>query len=84
MALAQNNASGSALSMLLSLYMQGHIKDVQWTQMMELLDSAETSSTERQAFARFLNDVVSESGFGALKMPKANELNEVFAQIRHS
>lgn len=78
------SASNSAFTMLLNLYMQGHITDSVWARMMQLFDADGTTNMERMALARYVKDVVSENGTRSLFIPRVSELNEVLSDLRVS
>lgn len=84
MASATMTPHGSSLSMLLNLYMQGAISEKVWKRMMRLMDSENASKTERMALARYVRDVVSETGAASLNMPRVNELGDMLANLRTS
>ena len=84
MASANLTPSGSSMSNLLTLYMQGQITERQWKRMMRIMDSRKASKTERMAIARYFRDVVSEKGSSALRMPKLGEVNDMLGYARNS
>ncbi|NNE70855.1 MAG: hypothetical protein HKN29_10905 [Rhodothermales bacterium] len=70
--------------MLLNLYMQGHISEKVWKRVMRLMDSQNATKQERMALARYVRDVVAETGVASLNMPRVTELSDMLAHVRHS
>ncbi len=79
--LASNNSS---LTMLFNLYMQGQISEKVWKRMMRLMDSKKATKTERMALARYVRDVMEETGAASLNMPRVTELGDMLTHVRHS
>ena len=63
--------------------MNGQINSQTWSNLMQFIDADGMSRSERLAFARFVNDVVDESGPGALRVPKLKEARDLFTSTRH-
>ena len=81
---ASTTPSSSAFTLLLNLYMKGQISENVWTRMMRLFDADGTTNMERMALARYVKDVVSETGSRSLFIPKVSELNDMLADLRVS
>jgi hypothetical protein len=79
-----NASSNSSLTMLFNLYMQGQISERVWKRMMRLMDSKKATKTERMALARYVRDVMEETGAASLNMPRVTELGDMLTHVRHS
>ena len=84
MASAKLASNNSSLTMLFNLYMQGQISERVWKRMMRLMDSKKATKTERMALARYVRDVMEETGTASLNMPRVNELGDMLMHVRHS
>lgn len=73
----------SALRVLFSLYISGRIADTLWRQLMTVFDSCTGKPEEREALALFVMESYRESGPESLKLPKEEEVKELFT-IMHS
>ena len=72
----------SAFSLLFSRYLNGEITEKVWTKMMKTFDREGISATERMAFARFMSEMVDESGMGKLNVPAPEEMNDILTDMR--
>jgi hypothetical protein len=82
MAAASLRKTSKSLSALFARYVRGEIGDPIWSSLMHLLDADDVTRTERQALARFFNDVVAEGGPAALFVPKDDEARALLVDIR--
>lgn len=82
MATVSLRARHTAFPALLARYVRGEIGESVWNPLMHLMDEADVSSTERMAYARFVNDVVREGGPGALFVPKEDEARDLLVDTR--
>ena len=82
MATASIHRSGVSLSLLFARYVRGEIGDSIWSNLMHLLDGEDVTSNERLALARFVNEVVAESGPAALFVPRDDEARDLLDEIR--
>jgi len=76
--------SGSSFSALLARYMNGQIAERSWKKIMRTFDLAGVSSTERRAFARFMNDMLAEGSTNRLNVPKPVAMEELLSDVRVS
>jgi hypothetical protein len=71
----------SSFSMLFARYVNGQINENAFKKMMHTFDSARINRTERLAFARFMNDMISE-GRGGLNVPRPEEAEDILTDMR--
>lgn len=69
-------------SLLLARYVAGQIDDPAWSEIMNIMDAAGPSPSERAALADFLNDAVCELGPTAIKVPQIEEVEEFLTYTR--
>jgi hypothetical protein len=84
MASANLSNSGSSLSVIFNLYMQGQITERVWRRTMRLMDSQSATKNERAALARYVGDMAAENGTGPRFLPKVQEMTETLAQVRNA
>ena len=72
----------SAFTSLLMRYMDGQIADRSWKQIMKTFDQGGLSTTERMAFARYMNEVIDDGSSIDLHVPMPEETEELMSQIR--
>lgn len=65
-------------------YVTGDITEASWNAFMDALDTCDASRQEREAFARFYNDALSDLGPDAVRVPKLDELSDLIRTTRLS
>ena len=73
---------GSSFTDLLLRYMDGQIADRSWDKIMKTIDQEGLTTTERMAFARFMNEVIDDASSVALHVPGPSEMKELLSEIR--
>ena len=73
--------TGSSLSTLFARYIDGQINEQSWKKMMRTFDLEGITNFERLAFARFMNEVISE-GSDAVNVPQPEEMEEILTTMR--
>lgn len=76
--------SSTILPGLFVRYVTGSIAAASWDAFMDALDMADITPQEREAFARFYNDALSELGSEAVRIPKLDEVGALLAAVRLS
>ena len=72
----------SPLENLLVRYMNGQIADQSWDRMMETFDHEGVTTFERLAYARFMNELISDAGPERLHVPMPKEMEELLVEVR--
>jgi len=72
----------SAFSLLFSRYINGDITERAWAKLMHTFDKEGLSATERMAYARFMSEMIDESGNGRLNVPSSKEVKDILADLR--
>jgi len=72
----------TSFSSLLARYMQGQIAESAWTKLMTAFDAEGVTSTERMAYARFMNDMLTERARFALNIPADDEISGILMETR--
>ena len=70
--------SQSALSELFRRYVAGQLNENALGELMDAIDTSETSPEEREALAEFYNDAL-HLGLDAIQIPKQEELRELLS-----
>lgn len=74
-----------ALTALLIRYVTGQIAETTWNRFSTCVDGVRRASREeREALATFLNDVTSEIGAEAVRVPDVSEAEDVLRYLRQS
>ena len=71
----------SALRVLFSLYITGRIAETLWRQLMTVFDTCTGKPEEREALALFVMDSYRELGPESIKIPKEEEVQELFTMM---
>lgn len=72
----------TAMSLLFARYVAGQIADPAWGQIMNILDSDDTSAEERVALANFISDAWQDCGANEVEVPKADEVYDFVSIAR--
>jgi hypothetical protein len=72
----------SALTTLLTRYVNGQIGSDYWKQLMSIFDASDVTAQERLAMATFFDDVIGEAGTDARKIPLIQEATELLGETR--
>ncbi len=72
----------SSFENLFLRYVNGQIADQSWKEMMQTFDHKGVTVLERLAYARFMSEVIEDSGSEDLHIPKPEELEELLVDIR--
>jgi hypothetical protein len=77
---ARRTAGSTALPLLLTRYLAGHIAQAQWDALTSVLDAPDATPTERAAFAAFCLDAAAH-GEG-VHLPAPQEAHDLLAATR--
>lgn len=72
----------TAMSLLFARYVAGQIADPAWGQIMNILDSDDTSTDERVALASFISDACNDLGPSEVEVPKIDEIYDFVSIAR--
>jgi len=75
-------ATQTSFSTLLARYMQGQIADTAWKKLMSAFDAEGVTSPERMAYARFMNEMLSDRGKSSLDIPVSDEMAGLLKETR--
>lgn len=75
-------APSSALPALLARYVNGELPDGFWHRLMLTFDAGEITTAERQALARFVNDLLAEGNPNGINLPKPEETTALLMVTR--
>jgi len=75
-------ANQTSFSTLLARYMQGQIADTAWKKLMSAFDAEGVTSPERMAYARFMNEMLSDRGKSSLDIPVSDEMAGLLKETR--
>ncbi len=62
--------------------MQGQIADTAWKKLMSAFDAEGVTSPERMAYARFMNEMLSDRGKSSLDIPVSDEMAGLLKETR--
>ncbi|MDA1029527.1 MAG: hypothetical protein O3B41_10820 [Bacteroidetes bacterium] len=79
---AISNISSTSFTFLLARYMRGQIAESAWKKLMLAFDSEGVTSPERMAYARFMNEMLSERARQSLDIPVADEMTGLLKDTR--
>jgi hypothetical protein len=77
-----SNISPTSFSLLLAHYMRGQIAESAWEKLMLAFDSEGVTSPERMAYARFMNEMLTERARQSLDIPVGDEMNGLLVDTR--
>lgn len=79
---ANTSPADSALTTLLTRYVNGQIGPSYWDQLMSIFDASDVTAQERLAMATFFDDVIGEAGPDAVKIPLIQEATDLLGETR--
>ena len=79
---ATSTLSRTSFSSLLARYMQGQIAETAWKKLMSAFDAEGVTSPERMAYARFMNEMLTERAKSNLNIPVGDEMAGLLIETR--
>jgi len=79
---ASSTLQQTSFSSLLARYMQGEIADTAWKKLMSAFDAEGVTSPERMAYARFMNEMLTERARQSLNIPVSDEMAGFLVETR--
>ncbi|NQV71971.1 hypothetical protein HQ496_02525 [bacterium] len=72
----------TSFSSLLARYMRGQIGETAWKKLMTAFDAEGVTSNERMAYARFMNEMLTERAQPSLNIPVGDEMAGLLVETR--